>query len=474
MGGVHIDVSGSGTAKGSGNAVAGAQAQASAGFAYSGGKTWTPVQSFASWTNPSVKMKFSTVTAVSATVMVTGRLQGQIVLGSGVGTLTGHIDLTAQAVIDYKTSSTTKLSASIAAAQDRRALGATAAAAAAASGMDGEEQTFAPGSDVPIDVSYSGLVPEEEHTLFFSLVTPEGQDIPIHEGRFVSSKSGKGTHRSAWRVPSDSRFAEKAGHKIRVRCSNLYSRTVSTQPFSISSSSSSSAAAVSAPSSVVSEPADGDRVVTGDERPFLVRWDTSNMHRFKRDGPMHGKRIKTSRVVFELHGEKLDKTGAVVTQGSTRRLVQEPVANTGEASVVIPPSFAASFDRFYVEVHDADADEVGGSSSGYFYHRASPASASVARPGAARVPRVADRRGRGDGKAMRLRGGGAETAAVGVVHDEQETSSRALANCASKFYFGYGVMASGGLDSMKILLWNVPIGQDLPYQWLLPLKVTCV
>jgi len=453
MGGVRADVSGSGSATGSGSAVAGAQAQASMGFAYSGGKTWTPTTAFSTWTKPSVSMKFTSFKPTSAEVLLTGRLNAQIVLGSGVGKLTGHVDITAQSRIDYKMSSMTSLSARIAedeAFAARRALGSS----------DVEGQTFAPGSEVPIDTSYKGLVPEEEHVLFFSLMTPEGQEIPIHEGRFITSKSGTGRHRSAWRVPSDSRFSH-GGHRIMVRCSNLYSRAVSTQPFSFSDFVNNGGA--------VSSPTSGDRVVGGDEQPINIRWDTTNMHRFKRDGPMHGKHMKTRRVMFELHGEKLDKSGAVVQQASTRKLVPEPVDNTGEASIVIPASFANRFERFFVEVHDADADEVSGSNTGYFYRKASPA---VSRSGAARVPRV-DRRNRGEvaggGKALRLRGGGDALA----VQEEQE-SARALAACKSDFTFGFGVLASGGLDSMSILLWSVPIGQDLPFQWLLPVKVMCV
>jgi hypothetical protein len=436
MGGVQADVSGSGTAVGQGKAIAGAQAQASAGFAYTGGKSWTPVSAFSSYKAPSVSMKFTSVRATSAVVMLTGRLVGKIVLGGAVGSVTGHVDITATVNIDYKTSSATTFSAVVADASRSLLSGSR------------DARTHAVGESVPIDSSYSGLVPNEEHFLFFSLITPDGQEIPIHEDRFTSTPEGKGSHRSQWKVPSDSRMQSASGYRIRVRCSNLYSRHVDTQPFGLN---------VFDPEHdpLVQSPRGGDVFQAGSRMP--VKWDPSALHYFKKDGPMRGKHFKTRKVTFELHGEK---DGGV--KGSTRRGLnvgdRHDWENTGNAEIQIPEDFSRRFDRFYVQVHDAEADEVGGWNTGFFYvhHQKQQQAQKQLRAPASRRRSVKPRP--------------PQDKQLQVVHNE----NRALATCASNFFFGFGVVASGGADSFSILLFDVPIGLQTQPVNLLPVKVICV
>ena len=436
MGGVQADVSGSGTAVGSGFAIAGAQAQASAGFAYSGGKSWTPVSAFKSYKAPSVSMKFTSARPTAAMVMLTGTLLGKIVLGGAVGSLSGHVDLTASANLDYKTSSMTSLSAAV--ASSRSLLSGTR-----------DAQMHAVGALIPIDSSYSGLVPNEEHFLFFSLLTPDGLEIPIHEDRFTSSSDGKGTHRSQWKVPSDSRMQSGAGYRIRVRASNLYSRQVDTQPFGLN---------VFDPEHdpLIQSPRGGDVFQAGSR--MQVKWDPSALHYFKKNGPMRGKHFKTRKVTFELHGEK---DGG--EKGSTRRGLnvgdRHDWENSGNAEIQIPEDFSRRFDRFYVQVHDAEADEVGGWNTGFFYvhHQKQQQAQNRLRAPASRRRSVKPRPPQQDKQLQ-------------VVNSE----NRALQSCKSKFYFGFGVVASGGADSFDILLFSVPLGIEMQPVPLLPVKVVCV
>jgi hypothetical protein len=54
------------------------------------------------------------------------------------------------------------------------------------------------------------------------------------------------------------------------------------------------------------------------------------------------------------------------------------------------------------------------------------------------------------------------------------SENRALQSCKSKFYFGFGVTAAGGADSLDILLFSVPLGIEMQPVPLLPVKVVCV
>lgn len=186
MGGVRADISGSGTAQGTGSLSGGAQAQASAGFLYAAGKTATPVSAFKSYTKPKGSFKFTSIRPLSAMVMVTGRLNVKIVLGGTIGSVLGHMDLTATVNIDYKTSKMA-LSASIAAPASDRKLAAST--------------IYSPGMTLPITTSYKNWAPREEHYLFFSLLTPSGEEIPVHEEKIVTSKTGSGVHTARWTIP---------------------------------------------------------------------------------------------------------------------------------------------------------------------------------------------------------------------------------------------------------------------------------
>jgi len=196
-----------------------------------------------------------------------------------------------------------------------------------------------------------------------------------------------------------------------------------------------------------------------------VKWDAAGLHYFKRDGPMRGDHVRTRLVTFELHGEKVGShDGAVVERGSLRRgLTPEPVDNTGSATIMIPEEFSKRFDRFFIQVHDAEADEVGGWSTGFFFvGKSRPAAGKATHLRTGVVP-----------PAVRTPGGGAvalQQPASGLVESEE----RALISCASKFYFRFGVVASGGIDSFSILLFDVPIGIATSPVTLLPVKVVCV
>ena len=201
--------------------------------------------------------------------------------------------------------------------------------------------------------------------------------------------------------------------------------------------------------------------------------------------------LQARRVSFELNGEKLDPaTGAVVEQGSTRQMLTganananadanaEPVANTGSAVLTVPPGFASRYDRFYVQVHDAEADEVGGWSSGYFHIDVS-APTALAAPAAAAAAAAAN-----PGKAVqasRLRGrqGSAPPAAADAAAAANPVADlsqqRSLAACASGLLrFSFGATAVGQLDSYTALSVNVPLGQALPPATLLPTQTFCV
>ena len=88
---------------------------------------------------------------------------------------------------------------------------------------------YSPGMSLPITTTYTGFYPNEVHYLFYSLVTPAGEEIKVHEEKFKSAASGSGSHTAHWTVPSDNYFAtdgEANNAHIIVRCSNLLSRAV--------------------------------------------------------------------------------------------------------------------------------------------------------------------------------------------------------------------------------------------------------
>lgn len=448
MGGVRADISGSGTVQGTGSLVGGAQAQASAGFAYAAGKTTTPYSAFASWNKPKGSFKFTSIKPLSAMVMVTGRLNVKIVLGGAIGSVAGHMDMTAMVNIDYKTSKM-GLSASIAApAADRKLASASA--------------VYSPGMSLPITTTYKNWAPREVHYLFFSLLTPSGEEIPVHEEKFVTSKSGSGVRTTHWTIPSDSYFATDGNAnnaQIVVRSSNLYNKPVKTQPFSLN--------VYDPTAGIVTYPHNGAAVPT--DVPVVVKWDATKMHYFtQKDGsPLHGVTVQSAQVRFELTGEKLDAAGRVVASSSTRALISGSVDNLGEAVVELPSTFTSKYHRFFIEVHDAAADNVGGWNAGYFTalpSSAQPASAMAVVPSAA--------------KKVNLR---AERAVAVVPRKLMQTPERTAADeareltaCPSGFYLGIGATVMGAVDSMTILLFTVPLGYATGIVPLLPVKVACI
>lgn len=461
MGGVRIDVSGSGTAVGGGTVVAGAEAQASAGMVYSASKMTYPVSAFKSFTTPKVALKFTSLKPLSAMVIPTGRLNVKLTFGGAVGSVTGHMDFSAMINFDYKTSSMTSLSAFV---------GLAAEASAEARALEG--QRYTPGMKVPVTISYKGFYPNEEHHAFYSVTAPNGQEIRVMDQKFTTSNTGTGTYTAHWTVPSDSYFAPQNGNKqahFNVRVSNLHSRSVKSSPFTLD---------VYNPSEgVVAYPSAGSVVPT--DVPVTVKWDASKLHYFKGHAmsAMHGYPVQSRHVVFECTGEKL-QGGKVIDSRSTRHLISGSVDNLGQATIMFPSSFAKRFDRFYLEVHDKTADSVGGWNAGYFT-LSSPATAVAS---AKATPNVATEMKVLSATKLSLRHAtvaqpvvaAAAVAAPVVPVVSAEEEARALAGCSSGFYWGFGVTFMGAVDYMTILLWDVPLGYASSVVNLMPVKVYCV
>lgn len=246
-----------------------------------------------------------------------------------------------------------------------------------------------------------------------------------------------------------------------VRSSNLYTKPVKTQPFSLN--------VYDPTTGIVTYPHNGAAVPT--DVPIVVKWNAASMHYFApKDGsPIHGQAVSSSQVRFELTGEKLDGAGRVVAVSSTRALISGSVDNLGQAVVVLPSSFTSKYDRFYLECHDSTADNVGGWNAGYFTALPSAATPSSAPKNAlAVVPSAA--------KKANLR---VERAVVPrqLAQTPERTAAdeeRELAGCASGFYIGYGASVMGAVDSMTILLWTVPLGYATGVVPLLPVQVICI
>lgn len=205
------------------------------------------------------------------------------------------------------------------------------------------------------------------------------------------------------------------------------------------------------------------------DAPITVKWDASKMRHFApKDGsPIHGESVKAAQVSFELTGETLDASGSPVASASTRALISGSVDNLGQASVVIPSAFAAKYDRFYLEVHDAAADSVGGWNAGYFTVSPS-ATAGTAKAVAASASKAKSP------PSLRARVAAPRPKALTTPALSEEEVSRALQSCKSGVFVGYGATSQGAVDYMTILLWDVPLGYATGIVKLLPVQVVCV
>jgi hypothetical protein len=440
--GLRVDVSGSGGVNGGGAIAGGAEAYASLGLMYAQGKSSWPVTAFQQYKRPTCNMKFTSLQPFNALVMVTGGIGVTLALGGAVGSVNGHVHVTVGANVDWK-SKTFQLTAKVDSEKASRALLKGSAAAPNA-------PTYYPGSTVPVTIEYDGYYPDEEHIAYYSIVTPSGEEHKVMHKAFTTSSSGKGSFTANWQVPTNDDFVGSNGWShMRVRTSNRYQRHVDTAPFALRPR----------PGGFLHF--DQSNVPAG--RPFTVTWEPAAMNHYRMPpmSPIKGVEHSCNRVRFELIRHRLDDEGNSVESSSWREF-GEPSDNTGAASVTVPTEATSGWHAFQLRAHADENDRVAGSGDGYFtfiHQRTDPV--------ATRRQRVAAVRAIKDSRAVITAPPPAVVAAADI-----ETQRALAAACNG---IGVGVMASlqGAIDSMKILLWTVPLGYATQQVPLFPMQYLC-
>ena len=441
--GLRVDVSGSGEAKGGGVIAGGAEAYASLGLMAANQQYSLPVTMFQKFKKPTCNMKLTSLQPFNALVLVTGGIDVALTLGPAVGSVKGHLYLTVGANVDWK-SAKFQLTAKVDSEKTSRALKGSAAASTA--------PTYYPGSTVPVSIEYDGYYPDEEHIAYYSVVTPSGEEHKVMHKAFTTSSTGKGSFTANWQVPTNDDFVGADGWSfMRVRTSNRYQRHVDTAPLALR------------PRSVGFLHFDQSNVPAG--RPFTVTWDPTAMNHYRMPpmSPIKGVDHSCNRVRFELIRHRLDDEGKSVESSSWREF-GEPSDNTGAASVTVPSEATSGWHAFQLRVHADENDRVAGSGDGYFifiHQRTDPV--------ATRRQRVAAVRAIKDSRAVVI-----PPPPAAVVSAADMESQRALQARACKGV-GVGVYASlqGAIDSMKILLWTVPLGYATKNVPLFPMQYLC-
>ena len=366
LGGVTVEVSGSGSATGKALVSGGVTGDVQMGSLYNGKSLYSVSNNFKNYNHPTYNGGFTALSSnygFSASAYLTASMDFSVAAGS-YAKADGDVSISSDLAISYLVSSKSSLAASVMREDAERKLQA----------MGGSDSpSFGPGSSLTVRVTYQDFNPDETHILVYTLETPDGQVHRVMNREFTTDKTGRGLVDASWSVPWDRRF--RGNSKMHVKCSNQKSRTAHTQTFSLVGAGRPDQTPFTFPRSHRGEQQFGwagrkhakgergpaslhwPRVQAG--RAFKVRWQHRDMRvwRGERGSQFRGADHEGRHVRFFLHGESRDGSKKAVHELS----FDQPVDNTGEATLVLPPALCGEgMARFRLLIQQDDASAVGG------------------------------------------------------------------------------------------------------------------
>jgi hypothetical protein len=366
--GLTASLSGSGSARGVAEFVGGAQAQASAGIKYTGSALTFPYSFNTSCTNPNFLASQLSSQQFSVTAGLVAKLDIAWTLQS-IFSASFEVQLDPYIQYSYGMAGSSFTASLLSSSSQSRS---DLANAARVPHSDISQSAYFPGSSVPISISYSGFVPNEDIILFYS-ITDGNQRFNIMSRAFITSDSGSGMFDATWLVPWDSNLDKQEGSgvgisewSIEARCSNLIDKMQFTDTFALS--------LFTETDGVLTTPTQGEVVQV--ETTYTLKWDASLLRYFEVSDYFSGSGTDqiSSKVQIFLVAEKAVDTGSSTVPASPSALPtmisltgEDGVLNVGTADVVFPSSAITSGDRFYVVVECKDRFNIRGWSSGYFY-----------------------------------------------------------------------------------------------------------